>query len=202
VKYINNSEQSLVRRTYACDECDIEWTQWVERDAPIPECPQCELNARNAVGAPPVLTTKSQAMDITYKAMEDMGYTNMADNQRQGDTAVVPPSAPTAEEVHVMTKEALEVQEAMGITRLSDAPQAGPGTMSQAEMGKNFWMGAGGKPMSSQDSAQMIAGAGAGAAIARKEGRDPIAMIHEQKRPIDIMVEASDTGRRGPMVIR
>lgn len=199
MKFINNSESSQVRRTFACDDCDLEWTMWRFRgDDSLPLCPACQLDqTRKAVTAPPILTTKSQAVDIAQEAMEAMGYTNMRDNQRVGDTAVIAPSAPTAQESHVMNQQAAEMmREWEGANQLSTTPQV-PGGMSQAEMARDFFKGADGNPMN-----PVVAGGMLGAQVARHENRDPMAMLHAKKPPINLQVVTSDTGVRGPMVVK
>jgi hypothetical protein len=199
MNFINKSEQSQVRRTFACDACDLEWTMWRFRgDETIPACPSCALDTtRRAVTAPPVLTTKSQAVDIAQEAMESMGYTNMADNQRVGDTAVIPESAPNAGEQHVMGQQAAEMlREWEGANKLSETPQV-PGGMSQAQMARDFFKGADGNPMN-----PVVAGGMMGAHVARQENRDPMAMLHHRKPPINLEVVTSDTGQRGPMVVK
>ena len=199
MKFINKSENSQVRRTFACDDCDLEWTMWRFRgDDTLPPCPSCALDtARQAVTSPPILTTKSQAVDIAQEAMESMGYTNMKDNQRVGDTAVVAPSAPTAQEQHVMSQQAAEMmREFESANQLSEVPQV-PGGMSQAEMARDFFKGADGNPMN-----PIVAGGIMGANVARREGRDPMALLHASKPPIDLQVVTSDTGVRGHMVVK
>lgn len=202
MNFINNSEQSQVRRTFACDACDLEWTMWRFRsDQTIPECPSCALtNTRAAVGAPAVMTTKSQAMDIAYEAMESMGYTDMKDNQRAGDTAVVTPSEPNAQERHVMSQGAAEMlREWEGANKLREQPQV-PGGFSEAQMARDFFKGADGRPMDQTNP--IVAGGMVGAAVARQEGRDPMAILHTRKPPMNLQVVTSDTGVKGPMVVK
>lgn len=197
-KFVNNSQQSQVRRTFACDQCSLEWTTWRTRgDESIPECPQCALAARAAIGAPPSLTTKSQAVDIAQGAMEAMGYTNMQDNQRVGDIAFKQPSEPNAGERHVMTQAQAEMmREYEGATKLSESPQV-PGGFSPAQMARDFFKGADGNPMN-----PLTAGAAVGAHVARGEGRDPMAMLHKTRPPINLDVVASDGAARGAMVVK
>lgn len=199
MKFINNSEQSQVRRTYACDACGLEWTMWRFRaDANVPECPACALDqTRAAVTAPTVLTTKAQAVDIAQEAMEAMGYTDMKDNQRAGDVAAPSPQEPNAQERHVMSQQAAEMmREFESANKLSETPQV-PGGMSQADMGRDFFKGADGNPMN-----PLTAGGVVGAHVARREGRDPMALLHQTKPPINLEVVTSDGAPRGPMVVK
>lgn len=205
MKYINNSEQSHVRRTYACDECGIEWVEWVTRDAPVPECFKCTLAARNAIGAPPTLGTHSQAVDIAWETAQAMGMTDMNDNQRVGDIAFKPPSGPTAAEMDAMAQASAEMAREMDVPRLSEVPQVGmngqpvQGGLTQAQMGAGFWGGGAGSPMSPQAAGALVQSAQVGASIARREGADPIAMLHQKRRPLRVDVVASDH-KRGPTV--
>lgn len=197
-RFINKSQDTRVRRAFTCDSCELEWVMWRFRgDESVPECPACALDTvRKTVGAPATLTTKSQAMDIAYESMESMGYTNMKDNQRAGDTAVVPPSQPTAQERHVMGQQEAEMMREWEATKPSEVPQV-PGGISQADMVRDFFKGADGNPMN-----PLVAGGVVGAHQARREQRDPMAMLHQTKPPIKLEVVTSDNGQRGPMVVK
>lgn len=204
VKYINKSENSQVRRTFACTDCDTEWTMWCERDAPFPECAICTQAAQPAVTSPALLTTKSQAVDIAQQTMEDMGYTDFNDNQRKGDIAFKPPSDPTTSEVEAMVRQSVEMSREMDVPKLSEAPTV-PGGLSQAQMGANFWSGGmqtGPSAVPAEVQQTLIPAAQMGANIARAEGKDPIAMLHAKRPPLKLIVEASDTKVRGNVNVR
>ena len=195
-RFIKRGEDTLTRRSFACDECEIEWTVWLERDAPYPECPVCEAKAQAAVTSPAVLTTKSKAIDIAQETMEAMGYTDFNDNQRVGDIAVkTPPPMTTVDKESLMQRSA-EVARELEVPPLADNPQV-PGGLSQAAMAQNFWQMGGTSPaVPAPASTALTTAAMAGARQARAEGSDPMALLHAKKPPFKLDVVADDRPSR------
>lgn len=80
-----------IMREYECGDCGTRFEKLhMHADEPAPECPGCQaLAARNVPSAFTIGgSTKSQAIDMTYKMIEqDHGMTNLKDNLREGDTA-------------------------------------------------------------------------------------------------------------------
>ena len=201
MKYTNNSEQSQVRLRFACDECGIEWIEYVDRDGPVPECFKCAVLARKAIGAPALLGAKSQAIDIAWEAAQAMGMTDMNDNQRVGDVAFKPPPPPTAAELDQMQQQSAEIARQLEVPALSSVPQIGAngapieGGLTQAQMGQAFWGAGSNQPVPQQAAAALIGSAQVGSKIARREGSDPIAMLHYERRPFRVEVVAADHKR-------
>lgn len=178
-----------------CDVCNIEWSLWLPRDDPPPECAVCLLRASPAVTSPAVLTAKSKAVDIAQETMEEMGYTNFKDNQRAGDIAVMAPSAPTAAETHTIMQRSAEMARELEVPPLSTAPPA-PGAISQEQMGAGFWQGSPSAPIPPQVQQQFTGAAIMGAHQARAEGADPIALLHSKRPPFKLNIMADDRPRR------
>ena len=187
-KYIEKSPNSLVRRTYRCDTCRIEWVEWVERGSVLPECAKCELEAVHKLGIPGVLTNKSRAVDFAQATAESMGLTDIADNQRPGDIAFKPDAPMATAERERLIRESIE------------AGMPAPLEPDKQVLADNFFaaqqaVNTGNQAMDMivQNS---IAMSGANAAVARNEGVDPVAMLHHDKTPmkLDVVSRADSDG--------
>lgn len=195
-RFIKRGEDTLTRRSFACDDCEIEWTVWLTRDAPYPECPVCEARAQAAVTSPALLTNKSKAVDIAQSVMEDMGYTDFNDNQRKGDIAVKTPPPPSTAEREELFQRSAEVARELEVPPLADNPTV-PGGMSQADMARNFWQMSGAAPAPAAPAQTALTTAAmAGARQARAEGYDPMALLHTKKPPFKLDVVADDRPSR------
>ena len=197
MKFTLKSPNAQVRRTFACDDCNIEWTVWQERADPPPECPSCALaEARAAVTAPAILTNRSVAMKIAEANMESMGYTDFNTNQREGDVAYKAPSPTTTQEAEALIQQSAEMARELAVPPLSEAPQV-PGGMSPAEMGRSFWKSGGGQaPIPDQAAAALVGMAQMNAGLTRREGYDPMALLHAKRPPLHLDVVAADTPQR------
>ena len=203
-RFIKRGEDSLTRRTFACDDCEIEWSQWLTREDPLPECPVCkEREARSAVTSPALLTNKSKAVDIAQDMMEEMGYTDFNDNQRKGDTAVKTPAPMGTAEREALMQVSAEMQREMEIALPSAAPQRDAkgqpieGAQSQASMADGFWQHTPHASAPSPQVQQALTGAAVlGARQARAEGADPMALLHAKKPPLKLNVVADDRPRK------
>jgi len=177
-------EDSQVRRTFECDVCSTQFSMWVARDSAIPDCPICELAARAAITSPPINGTHSKAIDIAPEIAEkDWGMTNLRDNQRKGDTAIVPPSPIQSAERDAMMQQMAEAGMPVNLT-----PE-------QQAMQKGFW-GSGtpaptGNPVIDQVLTAATFAAPAGAALARSEGVDPVELLHRAPPKMKLLVQAA-----------
>jgi len=86
----------MIRRTYACDACTLEWTVTHDSsDEPYPPCPVCTVKAEWVPKPLRIKTNKSRAVDIAQKTAEQMGLTNMKDNTRDGESVAMGPPTPS-----------------------------------------------------------------------------------------------------------
>ena len=73
---------------YECGDCGTAFEHLkMSRDEPDPECPGCAALARKLPPSVNIGTNKGRAMDIAQAEVENMGFTNMKDNLREGDIA-------------------------------------------------------------------------------------------------------------------
>jgi len=130
---------------------------------------------------------KSKALDITQKVMEEQyGYTDFKDHVDPGETVVkAPRPMQTAEHDAIGQQVAEYAEHTLGT----------PLTPVQKQMASTFWDG--GQAAAAQiPVANLLAGARANAAVAAREGRDPMKMLHEMgregklKQKIDVVARA------------
>lgn len=89
----------MIRRTYACDACNLEWTVTHDHsDEPVPPCPVCELKSRWQPKPLRIKTNKSRAMDLAQKTAEQMGLSDMKSSTREGEAVAMGPREPTRSE--------------------------------------------------------------------------------------------------------
>ena len=173
-KETDRARACAVRRTYRCDDCAYQWRVVYPDGAPTgaPECPKCEAASQYVPPLPGVLTTKSQAIDYAHKmAEEDFGLTNMRDNQREGDVAVMgPPPAQTAE-IERMTRELKELAEHTQASGEAIAPEVAAMTSG------GFWQDGG-----LANSPSLSSQASAATAQQRAEGVDPVGMLEQGRQ--------------------
>lgn len=125
----------MIRRTYACDECEYEWTVTCNYEDAPPDCPFCEHASRREFKPIAIGTTKGKAVDYAQKmAEETMGLTDIRDNQRIGDIAAVGPAPVQTAEAEKLTREAVEMARGLGV----QSPTLPPALQQQAE---SFWGG-------------------------------------------------------------
>lgn len=161
-----------VVRTYACD-CGHQWTEYhSSSDDAYPDCPICAASEPKWVPQPLRITgDKSRAIDYAQQvAEEDYGLSNMKDNTRAGEAAAMGPAAETTAERESRAQREAEAAREVGARMTSASPE-----VQQAV--KQFWGGAAGANPAARINIQ-AAGA-QGAALARSEGRDPMAMLHK-----------------------
>ncbi len=152
---------------------------------PHPECPRCcqvlewRPTSFNIVG------TKSKAIDVTQKIMEDdYGYSNFNDNMREGDVAAKPAAVATGAQIDAEIRTVAEYA-----TQTTGAPTL---NQTQAEMAKAFWAG-GQTPLQKVPAAEMLNNAKQSTALANQEGVNPMRLLHEAgkkgrlKTPINVI---------------
>ena len=160
-----------VIRTFGCDDCGLEFEVTQGMDDPHPDCPRCcqvlewRPTSFNIVG------TKSKAIDVTQKIMEDdYGYSNFNDNMREGDVAAKPAAAATGAQIDAEIRQVAEYA-----TQTTGAPTL---NATQAEMAKAFWSG-GQTPLQKVPAAEMLNNAKASTVLANAEGRNPMDLLHK-----------------------
>jgi hypothetical protein len=159
-----------VTRTYACDDCNYEWTERsASRDDPYPNCPQCEQNSAHWIPQPVAINgIKSKAVDIAYSAAEDMGLTNLRDNSREGDIGAIAPTPIQSSEGEQIVRSFVEA----GV-----APQLAPQLLPQLQ---NYWGGQQGSINAIEQQARQAVMSGQAAAasqMARAEGNDAFSVL-------------------------
>jgi len=83
----------MIRRTYACSDCEREFVFECSPDDPDPPCPNPDCDkvldwrpVSFAIGG----SNEGKAAALTYKALEqDYGLSNFRDNARAGDSGIV-----------------------------------------------------------------------------------------------------------------
>lgn len=180
---------SQVRRLLKCDDCGFQFVLWADKRDPLPtECPNdacitgnpevdderalregeariakmLEEGKAPAIGGTPIARAGKEA----EKMMTEMGMSNMADSGRQGEAAAMAPSAPHAREIQEMTHAMVEAKQ------MSEQEAS-----TFAEGAKTFWQGDNDKQPDRLK--KHINVAPAAAAVARREGVDPISLMHE-----------------------
>lgn len=159
-----------VRRLYRCSDCALEWREVHQSmDEPVPDCPRCAVVATWVPPMPGLLTSKSAAVDYAQKmAEEDYGFTNMRDNQREGDIAAMEAPAPSRQVTEDMVREMKQMAEQTAAegNQVANAIQT-------AGAGDGFW-----KPNPTQNIADLSSGA---AAVQRAEGIDAVGLLEAGK---------------------
>lgn len=174
-----------VIRTFGCDDCGLQFEVTQGMDDPHPDCPRCcqvlewRPTSFNIVG------TKSKAIDVTQKIMEDdYGYSNFNDNMREGDVAAKSAAAPTGAQIDAEIRTVAEYA-----TQTTGAPTL---NQTQAEMAKAFWSG-GQTPLQQIPVTQLLATAKTATADANAQGLNPMKLLHEAgkrgqlKTPINVV---------------
>lgn len=137
--WVDKSPHVRIRRTYACSDCNNQFKAFHDSpDEPAPNCPFCAQVSNVTYIAPHVaqLTNKSKAVDYAQRmAEEDYGLTNMRDNQREGDTAIMAPDPMQTAERETLVRDLIEA----GATEAA-AAMAVPEDLQKAA--KNVWQGA------------------------------------------------------------
>jgi hypothetical protein len=179
----------MIYRTWACNDCDHEFTVLCESSEGPPDCPNCSQVLEWRPGLFSINGAKSKAMDVTQNILEtEFGLSNFRDNQREGDVAAIVPTQ-------------TETQRSAEIRQLSEVAQATgqPLTPQQENMAQAFW----GKPganlnvgANSLPTTDLLAGARQSTAMANAEGVNPMALLHQAgkkghlKTPIKILARA------------
>ena len=157
---------------YHCDVCDLTFQGFREIDGPLPDCPICvpDLTPFEAK-APAILTNRAKAIDIAQKvAEESFGLTDMKDNNRPGDVIVKSPSPIQTAEAEAITRELVEA----GVGTAETAPEL-------KQYVESFFGASNPQSMAMQAQTVAQAAAPAAAADARRQGRDPLALLHGAK---------------------
>lgn len=177
-KMTERAQRATIKRRYRCDDCAHEFSEIISPDdeETLPDCPMCVATFGVAspktpvVWVPPLVgrrTSISHAVEMTYKMAErDFGFTNMADHQRPGDIAALPPSPMQTAEREKMTRDLVQagVPEETS-TQITDAA-------------KNFWQGgtAGAAgTMGNIENARLASAEGVA------QGVDPIGMLEKAR---------------------
>lgn len=157
----------IIRRTYRCSDCGYEMTRTeYASDEPIPDCPACHIATQKVPGLFSIKTNRSRAVDVAQQiAEEDFGLTNMRDNQRAGDTAVLPPDPIQGAEREQITRELAQMASAMG----SDAPP------EVASAVNGFWGGQMGSGAGDQSVAKEASKA------AEAAGASPVGLLEQAR---------------------
>lgn len=174
---IRETERSAAvkfRRTYRCDDCLLEWRVQVDTiDAPVDDCPVCAAKAREEMPMPALGTNKGRAVDLAQKiAEEDFGLTNMRDNQREGDTAMIGPSAMQTAERETITRELMALAQQTKAEGQAMAPEVEAAVENLANPG-GFWQN---QPMT---TGEMITQAKPFQDQQKAEGIDPVRMLQD-----------------------
>lgn len=173
----------MIIRTYACNDCGVEFEVTCESSDPDPPCPNCSRVLDWVPGMFAITGNKSRAVDMTQQILEqDFGLTNFKDNQREGDvTAITPPEPSTAEREKVLRS----------LSEAAQATGAPPLNAEQAAMAAPFWGGAPSPtaaPIASRET--LLAGAAQNTALADAEGVNPMTLLHKAKPRMKINVVA------------
>ena len=194
----------LFTRMYACNDCGAEFKHWhTSKNEPAPPCPECEataivedLEAESRRGRmaeileaqqPPARggSTKAKAVEMAYQiAEQDYGMTDMRDNLREGDTAFVKPPQIQTAEAEQITRELVQAGATPEAAQQTTAAMKGQFWQHEKQQGPRMMtapqMGAGpGAELMNAVNTQPMAVASAGSAAARKDGVDPVKMLHE-----------------------
>lgn len=95
----------------SCDDCGHAWAGWYESKRSHVKCPKCTgANNFQPVSDPSEPkenwslniggSAKSKGVDLAWNEMQKMGYTDMKDNLREGDTAI--PNNPVSKTMQQM----------------------------------------------------------------------------------------------------
>ncbi len=159
--------------------------------------------------APGVLTNKTRAMNTADKMREEMGFSDFNDSGRAGDIAAKAPSKPQGAEAEAMTREmlnagALKEEQAQEFNAAAkNLFQTGEGGFwekdkkAKAGQPKMIVPGGGMAVPQAPPVAAIMPRAAANAQAARREGVDPISLLHANKaeRKIRYQVEAAVRGK-------
>ena len=156
-------EIKMIRRTYACEDCEQVFTVECGPNDPDPSCPNPDCNKvlewrpqSFAIGGSNV----GKAAALTQKIMEeDYGLSNFRDNVKEGETAIVP---------HHETKAETELVN----QTFSEMQQQTAGDPAKVQA---FWGGNAGTPTSMQS---MTGNSLIQMAKVGPQGHDPMAMLH------------------------
>lgn len=136
-KETDRAAAAMFRTTYGCSDCGNQWrVETTFQPTSAPDCPRCAAAGAYKPPLPGMLTTKSAAIDMAQKiAEEDFGLTNIRDNQRAGDTAVVAEAPPTTAQLDAVVREMKQMAEQVG------AAQVAPEVANA--LGGGFWQSGG-----------------------------------------------------------
>lgn len=158
-------------RKFKCPDCRHVWRAESHFSWPEPDCPNCGFHPDpivERVCAPAIVGTRSKAVDQAWSiAQEDFGLTNMRDNTKEGETAIIMPPAPPA-----------------NIIQPNNRVQHSGGFM---------WGGV--PPATVPAKAPTQAQASVASAIANAEGRNPMTLLHEAKPTLNAHSLGRYTGR-------
>jgi len=160
-----------VIRTFACDDCGLEFEVTQGMNDPAPECPRCCTVLEWRPQSFSIIGNKSRAMDVTQQILEkDFGLSNINDHQREGDIAAMPSAPATGAQIDAEIRQVSEhAQQTTG---------APPLTPVQAEMAKSFWSG-GQTPLANIPAAELLSAAKASTATANAENLNPMKLLHD-----------------------
>lgn len=194
----------MYSRMYRCPDCGHEWKHWhISKTEPAPPCElgcdesaivDDEAEARRGHMADILASqqaparggsNRAKAVDMAYNmAEEQYGMTDMKDNLREGDMAFTKPAAVQTAEAEQITRELVQAGATPEAAQQTTA--AIRGQFWQHEKGEQPRMmqapqvGAGpGAQLMQAVNSQPLAVASAGAAAARREGVDPVALLHK-----------------------
>lgn len=160
-----------VTRTYKCstEACGHEFKHFHYRgDEPYPKCPQCGDDPNWVPTSFATTTVKAKAMDYAANMMGDYGLTDMADSGRAGDVAAKGPAPIQSAERDQIMQSMAEVEQA-------------------ARNGVSWgWHGGGGSGTA--------AGPNGPAAVARADGVDPLALLHDAGKQGKVTMTAEVVG--------
>ena len=113
-----------------------------------------------------------------------MGFTNFKDKVDPGETVVIPPATPQTAEKDAIVQQVSEYAQS----------QQHLLTPAQREMAAGFWGSSASAQMPRLNAADLIQSARGAAQMARAEGADPMALLHqagrEGKLPVKVNVVA------------
>lgn len=162
----------MIRRTFACTDCDFEWTVFCDYEDPLPDCPVCAHASRWQPMPVAIGTNKGKAVDYTQRMVEEtMGLTNFRDNQRPGDIAAMGPEPMQTAESERLTREAVEMARGLGGV---EQPPLPPALQQQVE---SFWGGGVNPNMAQVD----MGAARASSSAAASEGVDALSILGNAK---------------------
>lgn len=171
------AQAAKVRRTWYCDACEHKWVVVTDADDPtIPSCPMCLDEPVQHFEPFGVKTNASRAVEFAHKMAErDFGVTDLNDHLKKGDIAHKAPPPIQNAEAEAITQAILDAGGVPDRQRVAEHLKP----LVKGFFGAN---GAAAGPQQGpikQAIDNAVATAPVAAAMARQEGSDPVALLHE-----------------------